>query len=127
MQEITRELFEVDNKMSECKASKSEVWGKLGAIKMQIRSEETELIRLKSDENRKLNILQRRSADAYNAVMWLRENNNKPFDDPTKVNFKYPIHEPIMTLLKLKDFKVMFENLRGNINKPENPIRNMIL
>ena len=114
MQEITRELFEVDNKMSECKASKSEVWGKLGAIKMQIRSEETELIRLKSDENRKLNILQRRSADAYNAVMWLRENNNKPFDDSTKVNFKYPIHEPIMTLLKLKDFKVVFENLRGN-------------
>ena len=116
IQEITRELFEVDNKISEYKASKGEVWGKLGTIEMNIRSDTTELNRLKSDENRKLNILQSRSADAYNAVMWLRENKNKPFNDATKVNFKYPIHEPIMTLLKLKDFKVTFENLCVNIN-----------
>ena len=49
---------------------------------------------LQDMRNRKLEILQRENPDAYQGVIWLRENRDK---------FKAPVHEPIMLSIEVKN------------------------
>ena len=49
---------------------------------------------LQDKRNRKLEILQRENPDAYQGVLWLRENRHQ---------FKAPVHEPIMLSIEVKN------------------------
>ena len=49
---------------------------------------------LQDKRNRKLEILQRENPDAYQGVLWLRENRDQ---------FKAPVHEPIMLSIDVKN------------------------
>ena len=55
---------------------------------------ENELQKLKDVSNQRLQLLRRCSKDAFTAVQWLRNNRDQ---------FKDTIHDPIMTVINVKD------------------------
>ena len=49
------------------------------------------IARLEDMRNQRLEFLRRYEKETYNAIMWLRENQDK---------FEHPIHEPIMLMVR---------------------------
>ncbi|KAF0295653.1 Structural maintenance of chromosomes protein 5 [Amphibalanus amphitrite] len=68
----------------------SELQGRVNGLKEGLR-------RVQSVTDQKLELLQRRNRDAYNAVLWLRQNRDK---------FAHPIHEPMILLLDVDDVRM---------------------
>ena len=52
------------------------------------------LTRLEDKKNQRLEYLRRYSKHTYDAVMWLRENQDK---------FEYPVHEPVMLVVSFNE------------------------
>ena len=50
------------------------------------------LTRLEDKKNQRLEVLRRYSKHTYDAVMWLRENQDK---------FEHPVHEPVMLVVRI--------------------------
>ena len=50
------------------------------------------LTRLEDKKNQRLEVLRRYSKHTYDAVMWLRENQDK---------FEHPVHEPVMLVVSV--------------------------
>ncbi|XP_046855168.1 structural maintenance of chromosomes protein 5-like [Xenia sp. Carnegie-2017] len=61
---------------------------------LQLRSVKDRLARLEDLKNQRLEFLRSHFKDTYNAIMWLRENQQK---------FENCVHEPIMLLVNMKD------------------------
>eukprot|EP00090_Calanus_glacialis_P046443 TRINITY_DN9124_c0_g1_i1.p1 TRINITY_DN9124_c0_g1~~TRINITY_DN9124_c0_g1_i1.p1 ORF type:complete len:1049 (-),score=416.15 TRINITY_DN9124_c0_g1_i1:332-3478(-) len=63
-------------------------------LKREVEKLERAEAQLQDKKNRKLQTLQRENPDAFNGVMWLRDNRNM---------FRAPVHDPIMLTLDVKD------------------------
>ncbi|XP_048583434.1 structural maintenance of chromosomes protein 5 [Nematostella vectensis] len=63
-------------------------------LKLQARDIQSRLHRLEDMRNQRLELLRTRFKDTYNAVMWLRDNQDK---------FSQPVHEPIMLQVNMKN------------------------
>merc|ERR1712096_373277 len=66
----------------------------MGTLKREVEKLERAEAQLQDKKNRKLATLQRENPDAFNGVMWLKENRGM---------FRAPVHDPIMLTLDVKD------------------------
>ena len=67
-----------------------ELEGRVNGLREEIR-------RVQSVADQRLELLQRRNRDAYNAVLWLRQNRDK---------FEHTVHEPMILLLDVQDSRM---------------------
>ncbi|EFA05955.1 structural maintenance of chromosomes protein 5 [Tribolium castaneum] len=89
MQKFRRHVSELQNQRDEIVASRQ-------TKSAQLRAYENEINRIDNVKQQRLNYLQRVDRDAYEAVVWLRNNRNL---------FKGEIYEPIMLELNVLDSK----------------------
>jgi len=94
IQELVRKRELKENLLSRLEQQKSEVEFKKNSTKKELDNLMKRRENICNMSQRKLNTLQKENKDAYQGVLWLRENLNM---------FSKPVHEPIMLCLDVKN------------------------
>ena len=103
---------EINNKIHNLSASKSELSYKVKSLKQNIKSSQKSLYELNSAATQKLNQLKKTNPDCYGAVMHLRQNMREWRE---KGRFQHGIHEPAVLSLSVPnlDYSVYIEKETG--------------
>jgi len=92
--ELSSKRSKHENSLQRNEQSMNEIDFHHNTLKREVEKLEKAEDLLQDMKNRKLQTLRRENPDAFNGVMWLRENRNK---------FRAPVHDPIMLTLDVKD------------------------
>ena len=92
--ELSSKRSKHENSLQRSEQSMNEIDFHQSTLKREVEKLERAEAQLQDKKNRKLQTLQRENPDAFNGVMWLRDNRNM---------FKAPVHDPIMLTLDVKD------------------------
>jgi len=83
-----------ENNLQRSEQSLNEIEFHHSTLRREVEKLERQETQLQDKKKRKLETLRRENPDAFNGVMWLRDNRNM---------FKAPVHDPIMLTLDVKD------------------------
>lgn len=101
---------QVEMEVNSLKSELEDAENRLTLTRHKLQHSRNKLEEKSSEDSKRLNVLRMRNQDAYNGVMWLRQNKDK---------FKKPdgVHEPIMMLIRLRDpsYAIHLENIIGSL------------
>jgi len=92
--ELSNKRSKHENSLQRNEQSMNEIDFHHSTLKREVEKLERAESQLQDMKNRKLATLQRENPDAFNGVMWLRDNRDM---------FRAPVHDPIMLTLDVKD------------------------
>ncbi|KAL5004129.1 hypothetical protein ScPMuIL_017585 [Solemya velum] len=91
---VSGECRQVNREMSKIQQDGETIRREVSDLRRQIESNQNELKSIQNVDNRRLETLRSRHRQTYDAVMWLRENQDK---------FRAKIHPPIMTCVNVRN------------------------
>ncbi|CAB4007950.1 structural maintenance of chromosomes 5-like, partial [Paramuricea clavata] len=106
--EINSEARALQQQINQIQTDAHNLKEEKGSSGQRLRSVRDRLSRLEDKKNQRLEFLRTHYKDTYNAVMWLRDNQDK---------FEKPVHEPIMLLVNMnrtEDAKFLEMVVPGN-------------